>query len=111
MREIHRVGVFLLCTGIATGCTQAEEHGAHPGEPSGATCPEDSLLSYENFGKDFMDEYCVGCHSTSLSGASRNGAPSDHNFDSLAAIREVEVEHIDMLAAGGHHHINTEISA
>ncbi|MCB9707814.1 MAG: c-type cytochrome [Myxococcales bacterium] len=108
MRPVYRVGILLLCVAI-TGCVQGEEHGAHEGEPSGATCPVDSLLSYENFGKAFMDEYCVGCHSTSLSGASRNGAPSDHNFDSLAAIRQVEVEHIDMLAAGGHHHINTEM--
>ena len=29
---------------------------------TGATCPTTSTLTYENFGRQFMDTYCVSCH-------------------------------------------------
>lgn len=75
--------------------------------PSGASCPTGSTLTYDNFGKLFMANYCVECHTSSLSGSARRGAPSDHNFDTLEAIRATEAAHIDTSAAAGPRHANT----
>jgi uncharacterized membrane protein len=29
-----------------------------------ATCPPGNTLTYSNFGKGFVDSYCIGCHSS-----------------------------------------------
>ncbi len=46
-----------------------------------------STLTYDNFGSQFMDSYCLGCHSTSVSGGARGGAPVAVNFDELTQIQ------------------------
>jgi hypothetical protein len=58
-----------------------------------------SELTYETFGRDFMTRYCVRCHSAELSSSQRNGAPSDHDFDTLQGIQATELEHIAAMAA------------
>jgi mono/diheme cytochrome c family protein len=73
---------------------------------SGATCPDNSTLTYDNFGKEFFQSYCLGCHSEDLSGAARGGAPGDHNFDTAELIRE-QIDHIDETAAAGPDAVNT----
>ncbi len=52
--------------------------------PSTIDCPNGTNLSYGNFGKQYMHRYCTGCHSSSLSGAGRNGAPAEINLDFAA---------------------------
>jgi hypothetical protein len=59
-----------------------------------------------NFGKTFMDAYCVNCHSSSLPRSRRNGAPLYHDFDSLIGVLEV-VDHIDEQAGFGPNAHNT----
>ena len=88
-----------------------EDHDQDPsqpiGTPSGATCPEDSTLSYETFGKTFMDKYCVRCHSSKLEGeTARMGAPPGHDFDVFEGIIGV-AEHADQYAAKGPDSTNT----
>lgn len=73
--------------------------------PSGATCPEGSTLTWGTFGKGFMDSYCTRCHSTTLTGSARQGAPNDHNFDSVELVR-VELDHTDEQAAAGPDSVN-----
>ena len=46
-----------------------------------------STLSYNNFGSQFMTDYCTSCHDTSVSGASRNFAPVGVNFDTLELVQ------------------------
>lgn len=82
--------------------------GAQEDTPSGAECPEKSSLSWDNFGKGFMESYCTRCHSSPLTGAARNGAPNDHNFESLALVQE-QLEHIDTQAAAGPSVVNAEM--
>jgi len=53
-----------------------------------------------NFGKTFMDAYCVNCHSSTLVQSKRNGAPLYHDFDSLIGVVEV-LGHIDEQAGFG----------
>jgi uncharacterized membrane protein len=57
-------------------------------------CTASAALTYTNFGKKFVDDYCASCHAGSVQGADRQGAPATVTFDSLAQIkaksREVE---------------------
>jgi len=86
-------------------------HAAHDempvGPDSGATCPDDAgTLTYEDFGKPFVEKYCVRCHSSELTGAARNGATPDHDYDTLEGILVV-ANHVDQLAAAGPDSTNT----
>ncbi len=63
-------------------------------------CPPDSTLTYESFGEGFMASYCTDCHATTKTGAARNGATKDHDFDILAGIRG-QAMHIDQAAGIG----------
>lgn len=88
------------------GCSHGHEE--LEGEPSGATCPTPNTLTYDSFGRAFMESYCTRCHSSTLSGAARNGAPADHDFDSYLGVLAV-AEHIDELAASGPDSTNEEM--
>lgn len=86
-----------------------DDHGGHDhgaGPSSGAECPDDSTLTYENFGKLFMEDYCTRCHSSELEGDARMEAPDDHDFDTLEGIRAMQ-DHIDQMAASGPSKTNT----
>lgn len=50
-------------------------------------CPEDSILTYENFGGPFMISQCTGCHHAGLPEGERQMAPLAVNFDTVEAIR------------------------
>lgn len=76
------------------------------GTPSGGVCPEDSTLTWANFGQKFFVDYCTQCHSTELTGAQRQGAPEDHNFDTVELVL-TQIEHIDGQAAAGPDSVNT----
>jgi cytochrome c5 len=107
--------VIAVCS-LFAGCSDVDgddEHGnddhdhgeSAAATPSGAACPTDSTLTYESFGKAFMDQYCMRCHASAVAGPARNGAPDDHNFDLLSDI-ELMAEHIDGAAAAGPNAIN-----
>jgi uncharacterized membrane protein len=53
-----------------------------------------------------MDNYCTRCHSSTLTGAARNGAPIGHDFDTFDGVLKV-AEHIDEYAAAGPAAVNT----
>ena len=59
-----------------------------------------------NFGQGFFGTYCQRCHASTVTGAARNGAPADHNFDQVEDIRLL-ADHIDELAAAGTTAVNT----
>jgi hypothetical protein len=107
------------CLAVLAGCggdddgDEGHEHDGHAGSghagghadavgpPSGATCPDDAdMLTYETFGKPFVEAYCTRCHSSEVEGSARNGAPGGHDFDSLAGILLV-ADHVDQKAASG----------
>jgi cytochrome c5 len=84
------------------------DHALPVGPVTGATCPAGSTVTYDNFAKDFFTNYCLSCHSTKLMGAARNGAPADHNFDTLAAV-DLLSAHIDEYAGSGPSSTNTHM--
>ena len=52
------------------------------GESKPAECPAE--LSYTKTAEPFVSKYCISCHSRSVTGLARNGAPDDVNFGSEA---------------------------
>jgi cytochrome c5 len=88
--------VFTMGHGDGCGCG----HGSVLGPPTGATCPQGSTLTYDNFGRQFMEAYCTRCHSSTLTGDARMGATAFHDFDMLGGIRAVS-NHIDEAAGAG----------
>lgn len=51
-------------------------------------CPDDSFLTYENFGGPFMLSYCTTCHASMLPADMRQGSPIEVNFDDIEDIRD-----------------------
>lgn len=65
--------------------------------PAQCTTPDLSGLTYANFGQSFFGSYCLRCHSVNVPVAARNGAPTDHNFDTLSDVQGLK-DHIDQVA-------------
>jgi len=82
---------------LVAGCTKDEPLF---GPPTESVCPQGSTLTYDNFGKPFMDNYCTRCHASDLRGEDRHGAPSFHDFDTLFGIKVVS-DHVDETTAAG----------
>jgi len=98
---------LIVATAGLVACGQSTDPSGSSGQATGATCPQGSELTYETFARDFMESYCTRCHASSLRSADRQGAPSDHNFDTLAGLRATDPEHIDEQAAAGPNANNT----
>lgn len=70
--------------------------------PTETVCPtpDPMTLTYDNFGRDFMQRYCTWCHDSALPRSQRNGAPVFHDFDTLLGVRQV-IDHVDEEAGFG----------
>jgi predicted small lipoprotein YifL len=89
--------LLALAIALAAGCGEDQPLF---GPPTESVCPPSSTLTYENFGREFMEVYCTRCHHSELTGADRKGAPSFHDFDTIFGIRAVS-DHIDETTASG----------
>lgn len=72
--------------------------------PSGSTCPTANAPTYDSFGKQFMETYCLDCHSSKA--ANRHDAPKNLNFDTEADVK-AHLDDIDFEAASGPNATNT----
>jgi uncharacterized membrane protein len=104
--RIGGLALLLAVAAFARGCDDHDDEHGTGGVATGATCPTTSSLTYENFGRAFMQSYCLRCHSAAVTGAARMGAPADHNFDEINVIRGL-AEHIDLYAGAGPAATNT----
>lgn len=93
----------LLVAALAT--LAACEH-SHGGEPTGSVCPPGSTLTYDTFGRDFLEDHCTRCHASTRTGSDRHGAPSFHDYDTLEGLRNT-MDHVDAYAAAGPDAVNT----
>ena len=66
--------IAALTAGAFTACTPPEEIQDHP-------CPPNMPLTYDNWGKSYLDANCNSCHSAD--DGSRHGAPGAIRFDTL----------------------------
>lgn len=94
--------------GIALALAACSDPPPLFGPPTESVCPQGSTLTYDNFGKTFMETYCTQCHHSALRGAERMGATSFHDFDTLFGIKAVS-EHIDFTTASGPAATNTSM--
>ena len=76
-----RASAMLLLLGVLAGCI---ESGAE--ELADMECPQESELTYESFGAEFLDTYCQKCHASDAD--DRNGAPGSFHFDTVEDVRE-----------------------
>jgi len=94
------VTLFLFAKGDGGGGGCCAHDEGVLGPPTEAICPPSPTLTYANFGEAFMTQYCTRCHSSTLSGADRMGAPQFHDFDTQLGIQQV-ADHIDETAGVG----------
>lgn len=73
---------------IVNGCPALEEPQASPGDPIDGD-------TWDTFAMDFFATWCTRCHSTTLDGPDRNGAPLGYNWDDEASVRD----HLDEIRA------------
>lgn len=66
------------------------------GAPTGSTCPQNSTLTYANFGQVFIDSNCLGCH-----------AGRDNPMLTTQAAVQAARDAIDRAAAAGPNATNT----
>jgi len=92
--------IALLLGVVTLASCDSEEPQPLFGPPTESVCPSNSTITYNNFGKSFMDNYCTRCHHTELVGEDRQGAPSFHDFDTLFGIKAVS-NHVDFTTAAG----------
>lgn len=96
-----RALVYLVLSSVLAACP------ADP-TPTGTTCPspDPQTLTYDNFGRAFMESYCTWCHDSDLPRSKRNGAPIYHDYDSLLGVLST-IDHVDQQAGFGPNAENT----
>jgi len=92
MTSYSLVAVALAAAVFASACSSSSIGG----EATGATCPTDSTLTYDNFGKAFFESHCAQCHA---------GRESP-TLSTVAAFRANKAA-IDRVAASGPNATNT----
>jgi uncharacterized membrane protein len=97
----------LILVFSAVACGSSDESLGSSGQATASTCPDDSQLTYDAFAASFMQRYCTRCHAASRSSSDRQGAPSDHNFDTRQGLRMTAAAHLDEQAAAGPDGVNT----
>src|SRR5688572_727788 len=65
---------------LINGCPSLSAPQASPGDPIDGD-------TFASFAGPLLATYCTRCHSTTLSGADRNGAPTGFNWDDEASVR------------------------
>lgn len=82
---------------VLAGCTRGggvdTDDTEVPGEtdtevPVAEACPDDSLLTWETFGRGHLTTWCVPCHGSQVPVEERSGAPLGVDFDTLEGVRQ-----------------------
>lgn len=73
---------------LVNGCPPLTTPQAQPGDPIGGD-------TWATFAQGFFASWCTRCHSSTLSGNARNGAPDGYNWDDMSAV----IAHAGMIRA------------
>src|SRR6266540_3378809 len=65
---------------LINGCPSLTAPQANPGDPIDGD-------TFATFAGPLLQTYCTRCHSTTRTGADRNGAPIGYNWDDEASVR------------------------
>ncbi|MFP2930673.1 hypothetical protein ACLESO_36835 [Pyxidicoccus sp. 3LG] len=90
------------------GCGGSDEARQGHTLSTGAVCPPQGAPTAADFGQAFMETYCLSCHSASVTGEARAGAPAGVDFDTPGQVHRW-AEAIDSHAAAGPSSVNTEM--
>jgi hypothetical protein len=71
---------------LVNGCPPLTQPQATPDGGAGGD-------TWAGYAKGFFATYCTRCHSTTLTGAARNGAPVGYNWDDQASVNT----HLDLI--------------
>ena len=86
MKSSNLIILLALAVMIALSCgDKADPVAVLPPDDNTPGDGDTTALSYAVDVKPILDLYCIGCHSSQVSGAARNGAPLSVNFDSYEA--------------------------
>jgi hypothetical protein len=55
-------------------------------DDTGNLCVHDPPLTYDNYGRAYLDQYCNGCHSSLLPEDHRRNAPMGADFDTYEGV-------------------------
>ena len=102
-----RAVVSFSALAAASACGDSSGSEA-AGSLTAAPCPDASVVSYEADIQPLMATYCTKCHAKAVPPAQRNGAPTDHNFDSELGVLS-EAQHVDMAAGASGNVVNTKM--
>ena len=100
--------VRALAAGLALAAAGCSDPPPLFGPPTQSECPPGSTLTWDSFGRAFMEDHCTGCHHSELRGEARQGAPSFHDFDTVYGVRAVD-DHVDETTASGPAATNTSM--
>jgi len=95
-----RADVMLSLALMLGGGAAVSACGDDLGDATGSTCPTDSSLTYDNFGKEFFAAHCLACHGAA--------GPESPKYDTLNQIR-ANSSNIDRQAAAGPNAVNTKM--
>ncbi len=101
---IARAALALALAASGAGCSDPPLFGP----ATQAACPPGSTLTWDSFGRKFMEDYCTRCHHSQLRGEDRQGATSFHDFDTVSGVRAVKL-HVDQTSAAGPAATNTSM--
>jgi cytochrome c5 len=100
--DVRRPALLLSATLLAA-CGSKSSGTSATGEPTATTVAQCTLKligqpTWGDFASTFFTSYCTRCHSSTLTGLARNGAPVGHDFDTYAGATQF-LSHIDETAA------------
>ncbi|WP_163999205.1 c-type cytochrome [Pyxidicoccus caerfyrddinensis] len=98
----------LACLTLVPGCDDDDDDDG--GNDDTVECPTGGTqLTEQNFGRAFLDTYCTRCHSSTRTGAARNGAPVGFDWDLIASVRAHAEEMNEEAGANADGSVNTEM--
>jgi hypothetical protein len=71
-----RQGLAALLAGALLACGEGKDSGEEAGP-----CDRDPPLTYNNFGRGYLEKHCTGCHSSDMPEGRRGEAPLGVDFD------------------------------
>jgi hypothetical protein len=89
-RDLARLSVaaaLCACGGEGTPPAETPPPAEAPETLAERPCPDDSWLTFEDFGGPFLYDWCTGCHSSDMPDGQRQGAPLTVDFDTLEDAR------------------------
>lgn len=71
---------------LLLGSCGKDDDSGEPAVPPPGECPPESMVTWNSFAEGWIDTWCTGCHSATLAGEDRQGAPDTVNFDTYGDV-------------------------